>query len=270
MTGWGTGPWGLGEWGTTSGAPSTLFITNAMALTPHSVRVTLSRDPAHASTIADGDALNPATWFVLDSDGNPLTVIAVVEHSDEEYDVVTLQAFDGAPNVMTVGSNMLQTAMGLLIGDPDEYDFIGMEESDKRRPTRTVLEDLENPQADIETHPGGTLLVDSSNDYRNHSGIPFLKKLVMRRFSSLPGAYFHLAGYGLGIRTKEPLGLQDLVKLRTQMERQLLEEPEFASVRVPLSLSTDGILRGSVHAILSPSNTEVQIPFEIPTILVSL
>ena len=261
--GWGTGSWGTSAWGVGT-ALADLTITAARATSPRSVLVTLSREPLAASTIGSGDALNPLTWSLAPSatGGTPLVVLSVAMRSTVTFELLTLERFDAFPRTMVVASTTLRTASGVVISDPNSATFFGMALSNPAQPVRAER-DLENPPFDIETHPGGTLFVDASGDYVNQQGVPFLRKLVYRRLVTVPGGFFHLPDYGLGIRLKEPVRIPDLNKLRAAIQLQLLREPEFSVVRVRLTLTPDGVLTIIVRAILSQTNEEVTLPVQV-------
>ena len=80
-----------------------------------------------------------------------------------------------------------------------------------------------------------------------------------RRLMTTPGGFFHLPNYGLGIRLKESLITTDLVKLRTEVQRQILLEPEFDSAQVAIALASNGVLTLTVKAILSTTQQQVVI-----------
>lgn len=75
----------------------------------------------------------------------------------------------------------------------------------------------------------------SAGDYGLHSGVPFVKKMILRRLMTAPGDFFHLPTYGVGLKVKEPLPVQRLVSLRKLIELQLAKEPEIEALSVNLT-----------------------------------
>lgn len=263
MPGWGLGGWGLGSWGFGLG-PFSLFIANAYASSTRSIHVTLSQPADLAS------ALSPTSWTIQRLDtGEFLTVITVVAGAlNQEFDVYTIERFPAYPNQLQIrGDGLLSASLSPIV--PPKFAVVyGLANSVSVNSVKVV--DLENPQYELPDRVAGTLRVDSSGDYVDHSGVPFLRKLVIRRLMTTPGDFFHLPDYGIGIRLKEPLPMNDLVKLRTEIQRQVLLEPEFDSAQVSVSLATNGVLTITVKAVLSTTQQEVVIPIEVPQSLVSL
>jgi len=268
VSGWGLSPWGLGMWGL--GTLTALSIESCRAASLRSVRVVLSMPPLAGSTIVEGDALNPNTWYIQDLQTSEfLTVTCVAQISSTEFEVFTIERVPSYPYELRIGSSTLVTASGVLISSPSSCDAPGLAYTPPHVEVTQLL-DLKNPQFPLNDQPGGTLRVDASGDYEVHTGIDVLRKLVIRRLTTMPGAFFHMPDYGIGLRVKEPLVTPDLVKLRTEIRQQLLKEPEFDAVDVGLSLSADGVLHITVRARLSKLNQEVVIPVAVPTRLVTL
>ena len=267
MAGWGAGAWGTSSWAI--GAPGTLFIERAVATSDRSLKVYLSIAPLRSSTIIAGSALDPTTWTVTQlASGEVFTVLGVQQVAPLVFELLLLEKLSSVSILHRVESQTLVTASGMLISAPKSADFPGAS-AEKLAATKAGLVDIDNPPFD-DGQVAGTIAVNAGGDYITHSGVPFLKKLIMRRLSTYPGSFFHLTEYGLGIRLKEPLTIPDLTKLRKEVERQILREPEFASVRAQITLNPNGVLTIRVSAILSTDNTEITIPLEVPTQLVSL
>ena len=263
MPGWGLGGWGLGSFGLGLG-PVPFTISGAYASSTRSVHVTLTR-PANLAS-----ALSPTTWTVKRLDTNQyLTVVSVVAGTlDQEFDIYTIERFPAYPIQLEVRAETLLSATLSPIVAPKFAILYGLAASVSPNSPKVV--DLENPQFELPDRIAGTLRVDDSGDYVNQSGVPFLRKLIIRRLMTTPGGFFHLPDYGIGIRLKEPLPGGDLVKLRTEIQRQVLLEPEFDSAKVSIALATNGVLTITVTAVLSVTQQEVVIPIEVPQSLVAL
>ena len=261
-TGWGTGTWGTGSWST--GGPGTLTIDRAVPLGPTSLRVFVSKELRALSSIATGDATNPRSWSVQRLDTNAfLTVLSATVANDLlSADLQVLQKLSSWPQQVRVSGVGLLDKVGGLLGSPSSADAPGMEKSPPLLPTSQV-EDLANPQFDTDLQVGGTLRVDGSGDYVRHAGVEFLRKLILRRLVTGRGGFFHLPDYGMGIQVKQPLTGSDLVKLQAEVQRQVLNEPEFLTARATLELdAAKNLLTITVRAVLSQTNQEVTIPVE--------
>lgn len=263
--GWGIGSWGTSEWG--SGVAEELFVVSAFALNTNTVRVLLSRAPRWGRQ--PGDAGDPSAWAVIAPRGRALTVLAVKRGPTRRHvDLTVLQAFDPFPAPHVVRTATIRTPVGALITAPLEATFEGIAAT---RPGPGVLSDLRNPPFGSDVQAGGTFSVGANGDYQQHSGEELLRKLLVRRLTTTPGGFFHLPGYGIGLRVKEPLTTQDLTKLRAEIERQLAREPEIDTARVRLTLSPqDGVLVVAVRAILSRTQEQVTVEVPVPTPLAGL
>lgn len=253
--GWGTSSWGTSSWGTVSGA---LSISSIYAVSEREVWVDLSATPLVKSSIGNGDALNPATWLVRTAI-ETFTVLAAMQVGSTAVRLYLLEKLSSPLIAHEAGSTTLRSASGALIVSPFFGSFSGCV-AVQRTPTTVGTLDFENPPFDT-NRPAGTLFTGTDGDYRLHSGNPFLRKMVMRHLTTLPGGFLHLDNFGLGLRVKEPLGSSDLTVLRSEISRELLKEPEFIDVNSRLQLFADGRLQMEIRVKLGP-NQEVVIPLE--------
>ena len=247
---WATYPWGYGSTGG-------MTILSAFALSPHVVRVTLSRAPRSKSVLTPGDALNPQAWLVQLADLSMTFTVLSVRHVSSEtvWELYVLQKFAPAGIDHRVRSVVIRDNQGTLIGDPNFAIFSGIEAP------------LENPLAvanpyDLYNSPEkGVLEIDSSGDLRRMRGKALLEKLVIRRLTTSVGGFTYMPEYGLGLRVKEPLVSSDLVKLQAEIERQLLREDEIVECQARLRLDPGGILYVIVKAKMQSGETaEVPVP----------
>ena len=257
MPGWGTIPWGLGPWG--FGSFSSLFIVDTYVLTERSVRVVLSKEPQTISPIVPHDALDPRNWVITRGDtGAAYTVMGVVMAAPQTVDIYTLQKWGDIFVTHTVDASALWDSSGAPIVLPFTDTFKGCV-ARKLSATAQGQVDLLNPQFGDAESVGGTLTITTSGDYAHESGVPYLRKLIIRRIVTDIGGFFHLDQYGLGLRAKQSTIGSDLQRLKGLIERQVALEPEFAAVRAKLSLTPTGILSITIKAKLAPSNEEVQV-----------
>jgi phage baseplate assembly protein W len=217
---------------------------SALATSTRTVRVTLTADARAVSAIGTGDALNPATWRVvsLDHAANvdvTFTVLAVRQVSPSVYELLLLEKLGSYLVTHVVSSTTLLDETGSLVSVPRSADFLGIEEASARQDLVAPADLRNNP---VPRSPAGTLVVDSAGDYETHSGVALLKKLILRRLTTAPGDFFHLPDYGLGLRAKDPMNPAELPRLKAEVERQVMLEPEVDAVRAQVSLDRDGVL----------------------------
>lgn len=245
---WGTIPWGTGVFGFESGD---LTVVKALAPNTRTVRVTLSREPLNNSVTGAGDALNPLVWSVIRLDtGFAFTVLEVTVFDPPTiFDVRLLQPLGTVFNLHRVSAPTLRTPGGDLISTPNFADFDGVQAFDASSPDRIsaaknlATRDLDNkPAPALEgTQIGGTLRITAAGDYAEVQGADLVRKLVLRRWTTRPGEFFHLPEYGAGIKIKEALPANSLVLFKEQLRQQALLEPEVEDVSVQL-FQTSGLL----------------------------
>jgi hypothetical protein len=237
--GWGGGAWGLSPWGS---GTSPILIVGAEALATRIVRVTLDGEPRYSSAAGTGDARNPETWGVERVDTGAVLEVALVERvSALVYDVHTIQRFGSYLSTHLVKTTGLLDATGAAVVPSPAATFRGLVTPESLQPEKPRLLDLANLPA-AKNPLGGTLQIGSSGDYKNVSGSELVRKLLVRRLVTRPGEFFHLPNYGIGFRDKEPLPIRDLPKLKAEVLRQVLREPEIAQADVGIILDASGTL----------------------------
>lgn len=262
MSAWGTGPWGTGAWGTNSPIPiPPLFygIVYMAAVSERELLVELALPPLQESPLGAGDALNRSTWAV-DVDGQPLLVLDVYRVSSTVFKLATLPLFPSGLLQMTAGAPALRDQLGGLIS-PAVTGVLNGCEWLRQGSTRVGMLDFENPPFD-DGGPGGEMRIGAAGDYRLHGGVPFLRKLIMRRLTTSKGGLFHLTDYGVGLRGQEILTGTDLQRIRVEIDRQLSREPEFLAVQSRVTLYADGRLHVEVRVKLR-NNEQVLVPLDI-------
>lgn len=293
--GFGVSPWGTGQWGDAEpeAIPGGLGYGRAYAVGDRVVRVELSHEPLHIVSTGVGDALNPRTWKIRNLvTGQQWTLMAVREVSVKVYEILT---FEVLPKHYTE----LELSTGTLV-DADrvplpslEFLFNGCYLSDNNTAQQQAAaggylqQDLQNqivpqlgaasggPTVGAAEQYGemvsGTLLLDSGGDYVNQYGTDLIKKLILRRMIAKPGDFFHLPTYGMGLRVKEPLPVNDLRKLAAAIEAQVKLEPEVQACKANLSYSASAAVLNVVLKVqLEPNGQTMQIPLVVPTGAVQL
>jgi len=265
---WGLAGWGLTPWGGIGG----MSISSAIALATHTVRVTLSSPPLATTVARIGDALNPATWSVARSDtGEAFAVRLVVPVSGSLSQFELSLAAPLGPHQIshTVAAPGLLDALGNLIGPTSSTTFLGTIGRDvvsaaARATARGHgLRDLKS-FASPRNPAGGTLVVQSDGDYGTVSGTEMLRRLLYRRLVSMPGDFFHLPNYGVGLKVKEPVRASSLAILAREIEGQLQREPEVKTVRVNLGLLPENVLMVMAKVQLRSGGQQTDLSFQIP------
>lgn len=237
---WGISPWGTGSWG----GLGPLYIVSARALTTHSVEVTLSEMPRNESPIGEGDALNPQTWTLNTSLVN-YTVLASRKITNTKYEIVTLQPFKDYRVTHTVGSITLLRPDGVTSIAPYDTDFPGVVVASEMLRAPKGPYDLLNVPSTM-ADGSGALVVGSTGNYTQQFGDDMLLKLAVRRLTTTPGSYFHIAEneYGIGLKGKEPLRSTSLLNLKVQIEQEMQREPGIVGATAGLSFDpVQGLLK---------------------------
>lgn len=222
----------------------------AWAISTHSVRVILSAEPQHTSQFLPGDALHPSTWHVERlTDGFAYTVIGVTMPDDVTVDLILLEALGNHLVTHAVEASGLLGAGGSQAGSLLEGTFVGVVQTIDPVDAVTVDvfrdRDLANPPFQVDRGIGyaGTLVIGSDGDYETEAGPPLLRKLLLRRLGTRRNAFRHLPGYGVGLVEKEPIpGAGNLLRLRTEIEDQAMQEPDAEAATASLTLDRSGVL----------------------------
>lgn len=275
-SGWGESRWGFSAgWGDgffgQQNTQVTLVLTQVYAASRRHVFVEFNNAPLMVSGFGPNDSLNPANWIVTRTDtGERLPVGGVIPNGSLSVILYLLDPL-GPPvvnhavsvsNLRTSGGSPMTSAGANFIGIANSADNIGA------RPGRPVTRDLlSRPLGDGEF--GATLAVGSNGDYANQQGVDLLRKLVERRLFTKPGDFKHLPDYGLGLDAKTPVPPGDLVRLKKEIEEQVLREPEFTSVTAGLILTPDGELTILLTAV-TRTGLSVETTLAVQTGAVSL
>jgi hypothetical protein len=115
--------------------------------------------------------------------------------------------------------------------------------------------DLANPQFVVDAAGNvvalGTLQVDSTGDLALETGIPYLRKRIIRRLTTPTGAFLHMLNYGLAIPQKRNMRPSEMIRLKVLAEQQIRQEPDVVAAQVSLSSPRPGsdILFVSVQTV---------------------
>lgn len=248
---YGLGTWGLDYFGTD---PS-LYLQNAVAVTTHSVLVTTSTPVRATSPLSPGDALNPRSWTVTRVTGGlNYTVVGVLPVTERRFQLFLRTALASSNYLHRVTSTVLQSSTGLLISAPYYAEFRGVAPAeaivDRYRPFDLASTEI----------VGGSLKTNEAGGYVRVYGDDLIRKMVIRRLVTMPGAYFHIApsDFGQDLKIKEPLRVSSLSTMKVQIEEEIRKEPGVIGAVANLSL-TGGILTIKARIQTDSGETEVTI-----------
>lgn len=294
MSGFGSTPWGSGPFGSGAGGP--LLLLTALAIRENVVRLGFS-DAVYLSRLLDPpDASNPLRYAfapVSTSVGaagdapRPVTAVSADYAVDEVtgfvlgqgrlIDVVLDRPMTPFPaqyvvtvnNLFDVGGTASITTASL------GFDAVFKQLQEPTLEAGAPVRDVANPQtrsAMLDPLPDpndpmnlGTFNVDDTGDYAFDEGLVSLKKRILRRLVTSPGAFLHLPGYGVGVPDygKRLAQAAVLSTISAAAEAQIGLEPEVAKVAVRplLDANNPGIVR---FQVLVRTKVGVQQRFDIP------
>lgn len=239
------GAFGSGGFGSVPfGLSDPMVSIGVVQLSLNSVLVTLSGIFAVEDPLAP-DPLEPSLWLLARVDpmvpGSTLPLVQAVEAGEDSSSVVVY--FD-AP--MTPGQGYSLD----YVGDSCAVaaTFVAYAPGNRSIPTGDERPngrfDLANPsyQADASGNVVrlGTLQVDASGDLAIETGVPYLRKRIVRRLTTPRGAFLHLLNYGLRIPEKRNMTQSEVFRLKTTAEAQIREEPDVRAVAVSISQPVPG------------------------------
>lgn len=230
----GLGSWGLDVWGV---SPE-LTIESAVAWTTHTVVVTLSRPCMLESVLGEGDGLNPRTWTVRRDDSSYVwTVVGCTKVTDRRIALHLRTPLQSWNREHVVVSTTLRSTASVLVSAPYEVSFRGV------LPTTAVNEPAGRFDLMSTDINAGGLRTTEAGAYARVFGDDVIRKMVLRRLTTSPGAYFHIppAEFGRDLKAKEPLRTSSLLALKTSIEQEIVREPGVVEAKAALSLS-NGLL----------------------------
>ena len=229
----GTSPYGTSSYG----GGTVLSVLSCRATSTHTVLVELAAPPLAESAIGDGDALNPASWFVRLADLSfTFTVMAVRKVSLTEFELRTLEPLRNWLTVHEAGAPLLmRMSGGLRITAPRSATFRGVVVEGDRAVNPLHRYDFANNPTGGST-VGGTLKVNSGGTYARDSGTSLVRKMVIRRILTMPGSFFSIPpeDFGADLRIGGLFNPSSLPQLKASLERELLKEPDTTEATVSL------------------------------------
>lgn len=237
----GAGPYGVGGF---------LHVMRAAAISGRVVRVVFDEEPVHQSPIGLYDALNPNNYQFSVVAGqasapHPLGVkkeivegpTLLVNAGDERGVDVQVDRSLVIGITYRVRAIGVRAAAGGTLGSPFEADFDGRVPLKQTRPTVRGASFV-----DLDANPGrGTWRASPGGDLINRGGEASYKKRILRRATTPKGGFSWLPNYGTRVRPKQPFSIQNVADIKTDLEAQILDEPETAEASVQATI-TGGVL----------------------------
>lgn len=254
-------------WGGGAPAASGFFVESAIATGSFTFQVAFSEPPKFGSPAGVDDAANVDNWTLENVDtGAEVSLLGVFTVPGEPA-VLEFAIFGRFTSALTAyritGADALISATGDAFIDPKFAEFTGMPAVRRTQQTAPLL-DIRNPQT-TPNEFGGALVVTAAGDYDLQFGPELLKKLIFRRLTTAPGEFYHLSDqdYGVNLKPKELFTPQDLVALKTTIERQVLREPEVSAVKATLELGGDNVLTVAIKGKLRRTNQQFSFAFPL-------
>ncbi len=244
--------WGGGAPGGGPPPVGGFFVVAATASGSSTFQVAFSEQPLFVSPLRSGDASNLARWSLIRLDTGaavPLLFIRAVSGVPLVLEFGIIGRFMSAlVRYQITGDFTLVSAIADPIINPRSATFAGSPFA-ATVPQARGLRDMRNPQSSRD-HINGGLVVRSSGDYDLEGGLVLLRKLILRRLTTLPHEFYHLSNrdYGGGAEQKGFFTTADIVALQAATERQVLREPEVAEASATVTLTPDGRLTRQVRA----------------------
>ncbi len=106
--------------------------------------------------------------------------------------------------------------------------------------------DLANPSLRADAQGNvvvfGTLQIDSTGDLQNETGIAYLRKRIIRRFTTRRGTILAIPTYGLAIPMKRNLSVSEMFRLQADCIAQCRQEPDVSDVSVSITQPVPGAI----------------------------
>ena len=292
--GWGLGAYGLTPWGGGGGPPAGGFaIVGADPVNETTVRVALSEQPYSDGVGSVADALDESHWTVtlvaggVGLDGQPVRAVSAVLASlvpgtPTCVDVTVDRPFSPYPCRYAVSATGLRA---MLSGLPLAPGYTSATFHGLLRTVESASRDLamrnrdvgspQTPGAAMDPLPDplgailGSFNPDATGDYAYDEGLTGYRKRILRRIFCRKRRFIFLPPtWGLGIadnikRQNTPSGRE---AIRSDMEAQILAEPDTASCTVTTLLShlSPNIVRFKIQA---STRTGLQLNTTLPLVV---
>ena len=233
------------------GAP--FHVVRAISVGGQVVRVVFSAEPKAKSPAASDDCFNGANYQVAvvtgqgqvpQSVGTLLQVIAfpafgVYNAGEYAGDLqVDRPLIVGMSYSVTV-SHAVVGADATPIGSPYSWVFVGA-----ARPVVTLAQRGKMGLVDFDSDPIlGGINIDNSGDWAADKGDTVgTRKRCLRRATVFLNSFAHLQGYGLNYDIKCPATTNKLAAMRTDLQKQLKQEPDVTGVTTQIGTDARGFI----------------------------
>lgn len=244
--GYGLDYWGVGPWGILAADEDTFSVESIFANSERTIRVTFTQAALVGTPLKIGAALNLSTWAVS-ADGSPLTLLAVREvagSAGRQFELYTLQKFPDRFGTLAVTFPTILDAGGSPLVGASSGTCQGAK-IPPRSPllNRTDASDIANVVS-ADTLVSGIIPTQAGGDYAKQSGDDLLLKMLYRRMIAIPGDFTYIPpeNFGLGMRPKEILLVNDIPALRAEVVRQALREPDVEDASAAVMIDDSGLV----------------------------
>jgi hypothetical protein len=257
---------------------SLFYIVQASAIQNNIIDVDFNVPPLAINPNNANDALNPANWALSDSMGNKIFIASIsvpifnpalqtnngISSGSNLTNIknglslflTTASALSASTTYTLTASSNLQDQNGTIITGTLVWTFAGLYSTEVvTYITNLIGNDLSYDFINNDI----TATIDG--DWDVMTGIPQIKKKILRRLTTAPGAFFHLPNFGVSIPSKTMLLPSKILKMQKDLRRQIVQEPGVVDANVTITSNSDGNL--FVSAVVKTSATE---SFEIGVI----
>lgn len=289
--GWGGGRWGASPWG--GGTTEDLQLLAVSSVRENAIQLTFSEAPFLDGLLSPNDASDPRRYAItpvpggIGLDGLPvrpvIPLFAEASNAALTFGAQLILWLDRPmspfPTQYVVAVNNLLTSATQLPLDPafTSGQVFGLQRVRIPNDPTTVLpnRDFANPQTrssgagqlSIYSAAGlGAFAVDATGDYAIDDGLDNLKKRVLRRLLTRPGAFAYAPGYGVGVQLySKQLGRASVrQKLAAEAERQIRLEPDVVAVQVTSAQRAPGLVVFTVLVqTITGLSARIDAPFPI-------
>lgn len=190
----------------------------------------------------EGDPLNIRSWKLALHPGE-VGVTPLVQWVEKLSDHAVIVYFDApmSQNVLydfTYVSSADPTFLARVLTPAQQRSAAGFNDPGRY--------DLSNPNLIADAQGNvvqlGTLQVTEAGDYAIETGTKYLRKRILRRLTTVSGAFLFLPDYGLALPMKKLIRPAVLRRFQAEALRQVRAEPDVAAASVTVSQPYDGVV----------------------------
>lgn len=250
--------------------PVVFEIIQASAIQNNIIDVDFNKVPMAINPNGLNDVLNPSNWLLVDANNKKISIasISVPVFSNLIKDNGGIPQGANSTNVKNGLSVFITTAGALLsnmtytltafsniysslsipISGTLVWTFYGIYATE----AMTFLKNLIGNDLSYD-FISNDITATSDGDWDVMTGIPQIKKKILRRLTTPLGGFFHLPNFGVAIPSKTLLTPSKVLKLQKDLQRQILQEIGVTGAAVTVSQNANGIL--SANATVQTKTT---------------